>query len=242
MHRRNHDLEIVPRRILLGSVGATLLVGCAKASRVPTVEGPAGGERQPVAGEDEQVGANEDLMREHGVLERVLLVYEAQQRRLTSGGDFEPAILHRAARLVQRFIGDYHEKLEEEHVFARFERAGRHVELVGTLRAQHEAGRRLTAALIEGTMPTATIDARALTLAIGAFVQMYRPHAAREDTVLFPALRKLVSTSTLAELGEQFEHIEHARFGEAGFDGIVAEVDSLEKELGIHDLSQFTPA
>jgi hypothetical protein len=71
---------------------------------------------------------------------------------------------------------------------------------------------------------------------------MYRPHAAREDTVLFPALRALVPGKEYAELGEQFEEKEHALFGEGGFHGIVEEVGELEKVLGIHDLSRFTPA
>ncbi len=34
---------------------------------------------------------------------------------------------------------------------------------------------------------------------------MYRPHEAREDTILFPALRKLVSKNEYHSLGEKFE-------------------------------------
>jgi hypothetical protein len=70
---------------------------------------------------------------------------------------------------------------------------------------------------------------------------MYRPHSAREDTILFPALREIVSAAELAELGEQFEEIEHQRFGEGGFSTVVEEVAGLERALGIHDLAQFTP-
>jgi hypothetical protein len=70
---------------------------------------------------------------------------------------------------------------------------------------------------------------------------MYRPHAAREDTVLFPAFREVVGGAAYRELGEQFEHQEHARFGEHGFENAVAEVARLEGALGIGDLAQFTP-
>jgi len=38
-----------------------------------------------------------------------------------------------------------------------------------------------------------------------SFARMYRPHEAREDTVLFPALRSVVTRPELSELGEQFE-------------------------------------
>jgi hypothetical protein len=71
---------------------------------------------------------------------------------------------------------------------------------------------------------------------------MYRPHAAREDTVLFPAFRDVVGRAAYRELGEQFEEHEHERFGERGFETVVSEVSDLEQALGIHDLARFTPA
>jgi len=70
---------------------------------------------------------------------------------------------------------------------------------------------------------------------------MYRPHEAREDTVLFPAFRSIVSPHEYDALGEEFEDREHTLFGEEGFEKIVAEVAALEKALGIYELSRFTP-
>src|SRR5438309_1437571 len=37
------------------------------------------------------------------------------------------------------------------------------------------------------------------------FIRMYNPHEAREDTVLFPAFRKIVSPHEFDALGEDFE-------------------------------------
>ena len=71
---------------------------------------------------------------------------------------------------------------------------------------------------------------------------MYRPHAAREDTVLFPALHRIVSPHEYDALGEEFEQQEHRLFGEDGFEKVVDEVARLERQLGIEDLAQFTPA
>ena len=70
---------------------------------------------------------------------------------------------------------------------------------------------------------------------------MYRPHEAREDTVLFPALHKIVPAKRLKELGEQFEKEEDRLFGEEGFEKTVDQVAAIEKQLGIYDLAQFTP-
>jgi len=73
------------------------------------------------------------------------------------------------------------------------------------------------------------------------FNGMYRPHESREDTVLFPAIRKIVSRNEYFALGEDFEHKEHELFGEDGFDSMVGKVAGIEKQLGIYDLAQFTP-
>ena len=73
------------------------------------------------------------------------------------------------------------------------------------------------------------------------FIRMYNPHEAREDTVLFPAFRKVVSGNEFDSLGEQFEKEEDRLFGEDGFEKIVAQVADLEKQFGIYDLAQFTP-
>lgn len=70
---------------------------------------------------------------------------------------------------------------------------------------------------------------------------MYEPHETREDTVLFPAFKEIVSKNEYDSLGEDFEKKEHQLFGEGGFEKKVEEVAGIEKSLGIYDLAQFTP-
>ncbi|HEX8043590.1 MAG TPA: hypothetical protein VF496_08360, partial [Candidatus Deferrimicrobium sp.] len=67
------------------------------------------------------------------------------------------------------------------------------------------------------------------------------PHEAREDTVLFPAIRRIVSTHEYAALGEKFEEKEHRLFGEDGFEKMVEKVAGIERRLGIYELAKFTP-
>ena len=64
------------------------------------------------------------------------------------------------------------------------------------------------------------------------FNRMYAPHEAREDTVLFPALRRLVSKEEYAALGEDFEKKEHELFGGEGFEKMVDRVAAIEKDVG----------
>jgi hemerythrin-like domain-containing protein len=195
--------------------------------------------------EEEEVSPAEDLMREHGVLERLLLVYEASLARLAERDAAPLPVVVKTADLTRRFIEDYHEKLEEEFLFPRFEKAGTLVELVQTLRVQHQRGRNLTdevQRLAEAGGAPALGEQSRLRVAVQEFVRMYRPHAAREDTVLFPAFRKLVPEKQYAELGEQFEDKEHVLFGKEGFEAIVVQVAELEKTLGIYDLNSLTRA
>jgi len=170
--------------------------------------------KQEKQGTVEEVSPVEDLMREHGVLERILLIYdEILWRRLPSGAEFPPEVLSKAADLVRRFIEDYHEKLEENYLFPRFEKAGKLTDLVQELRVQHRAGRKLTDAIKERATLQAIktpAEREKLSNALRLFIRMYRPHAAREDTVLFPAFRSIVSAHEYAALGEEFEEKEHA--------------------------------
>jgi len=222
------------RRVLtvgLGGVAGLVLTGAAQQPRVAT---------KPIG--DEGVGPGEDLMREHGVLNRILLIYDEGVRRIGTHQAFAPDALHGAAAIIKRFLEDYHEKLEEDHLFPRFEKAGKLADLVGVLRKQHQAGRQLTAGILEGTA-SGPKDAAAAALAekLRLFAHMYRPHEAREDTVLFPAFRDLVSKEEYERLGEAFESQETKVLGERGYERIVEEVAQIERTLGIYDLASFTP-
>ncbi|CFE82960.1 Uncharacterised protein [Mycobacterium tuberculosis] len=77
---------------------------------------------------------------------------------------------------------------------------------------------------------------------MAAYIRMFEPHEAREDTVVFPALRDVMSAVEFRDMAETFEDEEHRRFGEAGFQSVVDKVADIEKSLGIYDLSQFTPS
>jgi hemerythrin-like domain-containing protein len=94
--------------------------------------------------EEEQVSTNEDLMREHGVLKRVLLIYDEVIRRISAKQDFPPEAVNDSADIIRKFIEDYHEKLEEDHLFPRFRQKGKLADLVDVLHTQHQAGRRVT--------------------------------------------------------------------------------------------------
>lgn len=218
----------------IGTAGAVVLSGCSSLGGIAHAAGAAEAPMSP----------NEDLMQEHALLNRVQLIYDEAIRRLKSGKEIDARVLKGSAGIIRRFVEEYHEKLEEEHVFPRFEKAGKLVDLVKTLRVQHQAGRKLTDAVLELSTPAALRDPvkrEKLAGLLTAFVRMYRPHETREGSVLFPAFRDLVPPAEFNELGEMFEKKEHEILGAEGFEGQVKVVEGLEKQLGLYDLAQYTP-
>ena len=192
----------------------------------------------------EDISPAEDLMREHGVLNRILLIYDEHLRLLDAKQTFDPGVLASSAGIVRHFVEDYHEKLEEDFLFPRFRKANRLVDLVDTLLAQHRAGRRVTAQIEQLANAGSLKDEskrRELGESLRAFVRMYRPHEAREDTVVFPAFRGIVSAHEYDALGDDFEKKEDELFGDEGFFKVVDQVAELEKKLGIYELGKFTP-
>ena len=230
---------IVNRRVFLRSGIIFSGAALAGAALVRGAEKEKQGEEKEI-----EVGPPEDLMREHGVLKRVLLIYGEVLRRLDAKQDFPPDALASAAGIIRSFVEDYHEKLEEDFLFPRFEKANQLVDLVKVLRTQHQAGRRVTdiTRRLANLQSLKNDSERAqLITSIQQFIRMYNPHEAREDTVLFPAFHKIVSPHEFDSLGEDFEKKEDERFGEDGFEKVVDKVAGIEKRLGIYDLAQFTP-
>ncbi|HYQ41671.1 MAG TPA: hemerythrin domain-containing protein [Polyangiaceae bacterium] len=220
------------RDFLATSVTGLLLIGCAAESGKAARTAGAANEKK-----EAEVTPGEDLMQEHGLIERILLIYDEGARRITQNEPLDLETIAGAARIVRRFVEDYHEKQEEQFVFPRLQRAGREEALVAILLRQHQRGRELTEEIVRRASSSASPE---LAQSLRSFSRMYRPHAAREDTVLFPAFRAVVGADGYQELGERFEENEHTIFGEHGFENTVAQVAQLESALGIDDLAQFT--
>jgi hemerythrin-like domain-containing protein len=146
--------------------------------------------------------------------------------------------------ITQSFLQNYHEKLEEDYLFPIFEKRKIDVNLVKTLKNQHVKGRKITTKLkkmVQEKNCCSTKNKKTICSLLHQYIDMYRPHEAREDTVLFPQLHKLLTPEKLTLLGETFEEKEHELFGENGFQSTVNKVASIEKKLGIYQLEQFTP-
>jgi hemerythrin-like domain-containing protein len=243
MNTRRHFL------LFTSAAGSALLagryVGDAAAQQIakPPTEKDKGKDKDKDK-EGEEVTANEDLMREHGVLRRALIVYTEVAARLRLDADSVPAAaLQSTAKLFRSFGEQYHEKqLEEAFVFPAVKRAGGPAAAYPDLLVvQHTRGREITDYILSVTQGAKLgSNAGPLADALTAFARMYHTHAAREDTVVFPAWKAVLPGDQYRELNEKFEDIEHQQFGEDGFEDAVKQIADIETSLGLADLTQFT--
>src|SRR4030095_12475707 len=70
-------------------------------------------------GDEKEVSPPEDLMQEHGLLNRILLIYDYCRTQLINKESFDVSMLSNAAGIVRTFVEEYHERQEEEYLFPR---------------------------------------------------------------------------------------------------------------------------
>jgi hemerythrin-like domain-containing protein len=225
------------RQLLLGA-GGGLLAGGAIAEGTHAL---VGAQTVPT----DVIPPGESFMNEHGVLKRVLLVYSAAIGRADTDPELAANALHSGAVIIHDFIENFHEALEESFVFPALKEAHTLVSTVDTLLVQHARGRLITelvlASATTDTLATTTGRSRIIN-AIQAFIRMYEPHEAREDTVVFPAYRALLTAEQLVAVGDDILAAQRQLFGSDGFAATVSHVARIEQSLGIYNLAQFTPA
>jgi hemerythrin-like domain-containing protein len=200
------------------------------------------GEEAETGGE---VTATEDLMREHGVLRRALLVYaESVPKLRADASSVSPDALEKTARLFRAFGEDYHEKkLEEAYIFPAVKSAGgAAATLPDILVTQHNRGREITEYIISvtGSAKLGAANGQSLAEALAGFIRMYEHHAALEDTIVFPAWKTTLNEDQLDEMGDKFEEIEQQQFAKDGYEDAVKQIADIEGALRLNDLAQFT--
>jgi hemerythrin-like domain-containing protein len=236
------------KEIALGLSRRDLLVGIGGVSGGMILAGRALGVVEPEPSKDVmggEVTATEDLMREHGVLRRALFIYSEAAARLRSNpSNVSPDAIQKTDNLFRTFGEDYHEKkLEEGFIFPAVKKAGGDAGvLTSILVVQHDRGREITEYILSVTKAAKieSGDIEPLVKAMEQMVRMYRPHAAREDTVIFPAWKQTLTAQQLDKMNDKFEDIEHDMLGENGFENAVKQISEIEKGFGLADLAQFT--
>ncbi len=229
------------RRQFVAKAGAVAVAMTAPVLGEQTQEKQSGGPQS----QEPEVTATEDLMREHGVLRRALLVYRESVSRLRQDSSkIDPRALHQTADLFRVFGEEYHEKmLEEQHILPVVRKMkGEAAKYPDILVLQHNRGREITDYILAVTnrAKIGTGNVEPFARALESMVRMYQHHAAREDTIVFPAWKENFTPKQIDEFSDQFEEIEQKMFGKDGFEDAEHKIGGIEQALGLADIAQFT--
>lgn len=142
------------------------------------------------------------LMQEHRVIELVLDAFE-----MGAGLALPPAFYERASEFVANYADAFHHAKEEERLFTFLEERGmaRDYGPLGVMLHEHDTGRKHVAAMRE-QIRAGDLDAvRSESL---AFAALLREHIAKEDEVLFPMGRAMLTPEEIAEVQASFDHVD----------------------------------
>jgi hemerythrin-like domain-containing protein len=188
---------------------------------------------------DQGVGAIETLMRGHGLLLRAMIIYGVVRDRIGKGEETEPSFIFDTSATIHNYLEGFHEMAEEKYIFAPLEKDKAQFSAIQELKVQHGTGYELTSRI--SSLSKAGKLKTELAGYLDDFVKMYSHHAAYEDTVIFPAFDALKQPTELAELVVTFDAEEKRVLGNHGFDDFLNQIASVEKKLGIYELSSSTP-
>jgi hemerythrin-like domain-containing protein len=186
----------------------------------------------------------EDLMVQHSVLRRALLIYEECIRRLTNNEELDPALIADTTDVIDKVIINLHAPLERAYIFPMYEKSEKYSKMAQILDDQHNAAGGIEKEILKYSNREFLANPDNKNELINFFrkaIRVFRPHIDREDTEMFPDFKDFISVEEYYALGDKFIGLEEKKFGERGLRAMVDKIEAVEKALGINDLDSFTP-
>ena len=176
------------------------------------------------------------LMEEHRVIERVLTSLEVAAARLKAGEEIRPGFFLTAAEFIKKFADRSHHNKEEGVLFPAMEKAGIPNEggPIGVMLAEHQEGRRLTAAMREAADKLAAGDATAREQVVDnalQYVVLLRAHIAKEDGILYPMADRAIQGPAREEFSLAFKQMAQEETSQGVHDEFLTLADSIESEI-----------
>ena len=190
------------------------------------------------------ISPTEILSREHAIMERLMIVLESEVARIANGEDIDLFPVNHAAITIKAFGADHHMVDEEQFIFPKLREAGTMDSLVDTLELQHDKGREIIGRIIDLTRAGHIEDPGHLNELISlclSFVIMYRPHAAWEETVVFPALYDISTENYIDNINMRMHEEDAALMSDPGLHRLMDNLRKIEKAAGTSELEHFTP-
>lgn len=186
------------------------------------------------------VSAVEDLMKEHGILNRLLLIYEKIIDMIDKNEYVNKKYILLSSLLVRHFVENYHEKTEELYVFPKVRHINKN--LIDQLIKQHRQSNLITNNIIKLASNNSDNieELEKLREYLKTFVYMYRYHETREDTEVFVWFKNSLTKIEYEKMSELFEKEEDEILGKNGFEKILNIIKFIEQKLNIYELEYIS--
>jgi hemerythrin-like domain-containing protein len=189
--------------------------------------------------------AFDDLSHEHELIRRMITVLESLTGGVRSGRPGVAGDLREAVRFVRGFADKCHHGKEEKLLFPLI--AGKNQTVakmpVRILTSEHDAGRTLISEVERALSGLEAGDEKAaaqVAQAVSLYARMLRKHIDKEEDIVFPLAKTLISPEEADLLAEQFEALEE-EMGEDAHELYRGIVESLEQRMSVTPAGKAHP-
>ena len=157
--------------------------------------------------------ATDSLEHEHRTIEKIVRVTGVLVDELAENRDIDDDILRDLCQFLRVYGHQCHHGKEESYLFPMLERHGVPEEgcPLGALRHEHERSRALTQELVQASAEYAANrhdGSSALSEVLRNIAQFYPAHIWKEEYLLFPMARKVLSEEDDQRLLKEFKSVE----------------------------------
>jgi hemerythrin-like domain-containing protein len=191
----------------------------------------------------EKISPTEELCIEHAFLDRIMLVMDHTLRSAVSGTKTDLATIRKACNIISDVVDAHHMKIEEDEIYPKFANDAILKNLVSELEIQHNEARKMVAKiqdLCKAGRSISKAEINDMNRIFNEFHTMIMAHAAREESVLFPAMQGTWSDKELDALKEKQEKHEEKLLGKDAINKVYSMIGDLEMSAGLESVRDFT--
>ena len=200
------------------------------------------------------MSALKSLTDEHQMMVELLGALHVHAKRLRAGASVDPADLLRFTEVLRELVDYRHHEKEEGILWPLLARHGFDWSdgILAELRREHGHLRHLMDVLYQAAAKDAALDESGTGLAGArrapsledrrqvadaalAFVELKRLHIAKEETVLFPAVRQRLGAHTLERLGAELAQFDEGLARHVGSAQVFRDAAALVQRYSAHD-------
>ena len=177
----------------------------------------------------------EELREEHGAIMKVFALLQGVARELEEHNSKAVDHLTRILEFMTVFIDQCHHAKEEAFLFPAMQKAQtENTGLVTELISEHEKGRKMSATLEAALIGFKGEDEQVavhLVETINGYVLLLRTHIRKENGILFPEARELLSEQDLQAMARDFKKLEAERIGGGRHEAFHRMIEQLGKSV-----------